>query len=175
MSPTSPVTGIGGVDWFIRLNDIATGQQEFPLFDDWFKVGLGELWPNSPGGGYYFDPAGPGSFDPSGPAYPIYDNIPGTGDGCRLHRDSGPVVQFWTSLGFDPSNNPAPGDFSENLATLASALSPEQMADNGTALAGAFDPSQLAADWAWLANAFDPLSWRSTGRPWEPPSIPHRW
>jgi hypothetical protein len=50
VSPTSPVTGISGVDWFIRLNDIVTERQEFPLFDNWFKVGLDQLWPSSPGG-----------------------------------------------------------------------------------------------------------------------------
>ncbi len=82
VSPTSPVTGIAGVDWLIHLNDILTGEREFPLFDNWFKVGLDELWPNSPGGGYGSTPTDPGSFDPSGPAYTIFPNIPGTvGDG----------------------------------------------------------------------------------------------
>ena len=56
VSPTSPVTGIAGVDWLIHLNDILTGEREFPLFDNWFKVGLDEFWPNSPGGGHWFDP-----------------------------------------------------------------------------------------------------------------------
>jgi hypothetical protein len=298
VSPTSPVTGIGFVDWFVHLNDILTGQREFPLFDNWFKVGLDQLWPNSPGGGYYFDPAASGSYDPSGPAYTIFPNIPGTvGEGnlnpwagetytlqpwvpvenwinglmedpdytdfqipgieeigrslqaltaasvmafnpftpgspfcpgeCTAVTDNnldyinlvraidqawpgnetigtwldaydngtanvpteeqiqrsieilqqgfwsfgnpspepgtGPDYtetaaqwyQFWTSLGFDPSNNPPPGDFSDSLAALANAFGPEQMADNWTALGNAFSPEQLADNWAALAGGFD--------------------
>jgi hypothetical protein len=338
VSPTSPVTGISGVDWFIRLNDIVTERQEFPLFDNWFKVGLDQLWPSSPGGGYYFDPAGPGSIDPSGPAYTIFPNIPGTvGDGnlypwagetyslqpwvpfenwihglmedpdyanvqipdledigralqaltaasvvafdpftpgspfcpgqctditgnnldyVNLVRaidqawpgnetigtwldayDNGVAnvptedqvqraidilqqgfwsfgnpspepgtgpdytetvaqwYQFWTSLGFDPSNNPAPSDFSGSLATLANAVSPEQMADNWAALANAFspeqladnwtvfagalDPAQVATDWAALADAFDPaqlaVDWASLVAAFDPASIATDW
>ncbi|WP_428341150.1 hypothetical protein [Mycobacterium sp.] len=297
VSPTSPVTGISGLDWFIRLNDIATGQQEFPLFDNWFKVGLNELWPNSPGGGYFFDPAGPGSFDPSGPAYTIFPNIPGTvGDGnlypwagetytlqpwvpfenwinglmedpdysnfqipsmeeagralqslaaasavftpftpgspfcpgeCTIITDNnldypdlvryidqawpgnetigawlgaydngmanvpteeqiarsieilqqgfwsfgnpspepgtGPDYtetvaqwyQFWTSLGFDPSNNPVTADFSTDLAALTNVLGPEQLTEDWAALAASFAPEQLADDWAGLLGSFD--------------------
>ena len=300
VSPTSPVTGIAGVDWFIHLNDIATGDQEFPLFDNWFKVGLDQLWSTSPGGGYYFDPVnGTGTFDPSGPAYTIFPNIPGTvGDGnlypwagetytlqpwvpvenwinglmedpdytdfqipgfeetgralqaltaaslmafnpftagspfcpgeCtdvssnnldyinlvravdqawpgnetigtwldaydngvanvpteeQIQRSidilqqgfwsfgnpspepgTGPDYtetaaqwyQVWTSLGFDPSNNLAPGDLSANVAALAGAFSPEQMADNWAALAGAFSPEQLADNWAGSGGCLRP-------------------
>jgi hypothetical protein len=337
MSPTSPVTGIGGVDWFIRLDDILSGRQEFPLFDNWFKVGLDQLWPNSAGGGYTFPIDGPGSYDPSGPAYPIYDNIPGTvGDGnlypwagetytlqpwvpfqnwieslmedpdyngfqipsldeagralqslaaasavftpftpgspfcpgeCEFVTDnnldypdliryvdqawpgnetigawldaydngmanvpteeqiarsieilqqgfwsfgnpvppegSGPDYsettaqwyQFWTSLGFDPSNNVAPGDFegqlaslanafgpeqlSENWANLADAFSPEQLADNWTALAEAFGPEQLAENWAALIGGFDPTQlagdWTSIAGAFDPAELAVDW
>ena len=74
---------------------------------------------------------------------------------------------FWTSLGFDPSNNPAPYDFS--------------------ALVGTFTPDQLNGDWTALVNVFDPAAhgnfffffffffFYTTGFPWEPLSIPHRW
>lgn len=79
VSPTSPITGIGGVDWTLWLSQLATGQQEFPLFDNWFKVSLDQLL-----AGYTFDPAADGSTDPSGPAYPIFDNIPGTGPGDAM-------------------------------------------------------------------------------------------
>lgn len=74
VSPTSPVTGLGGVDWFVHLNDIITGEQEFPLFDNWFKVSFAQVL-----AGYYSDPAADGSTDPSGPAFEIFPNIPGTG------------------------------------------------------------------------------------------------
>jgi hypothetical protein len=322
VSPTSPVTGISGVDWFIRLNDILTERQEFPLLDNWFKVGLDQLWPNSPGGGYYFDPAGPGLTDPSGPAYTIFPNIPGTvGDGnlnpwagetytlqpwvpvenwinglmedpdyanfqipdfedigrafqaltaasvvafdpftpgsplcpgeCtditsnnldyvnlvraieqawpgnetigtwldaydngvanvpteeQIQRSidilqqgfwsfgnpspepgTGPDYtetvaqwyQFWTSLGFDPGNNPAPSDFSDNLATLANAFNPEQMADNLAALTAAFSPEQLADTWAGLGSAFDPAQvatdWATLADAFDPAELAVDW
>ena len=322
VSPTSPVTGIAGVDWLIHLNDILTGEREFPLFDNWFKVGLDEFWPNSPGGGHWFDPNGPGSFDPSGPAYTIFPNIPGTvGDGnlypwaaetytlqpwvpfenwinglmqdpdysdfqipgfeetaralqaltaasvmafnpftagspfcpgqCtdvgsnnldyinmvraidqawpgnetigtwldaydngtanvptedQIQRaieilqqgywsfgnpspdpGTGPDYtdtaaqwyQFWTSLGFDPSNNPAAGDLPANFAALAGAFSPEQLADNWSALAGIFGPAQVATDWATLADLFDPaelaVDWASLVAAFDPASIATDW
>jgi hypothetical protein len=34
VSPTGPITGISGVDWFIWPSQILNGQQEFPLFDN---------------------------------------------------------------------------------------------------------------------------------------------
>jgi hypothetical protein len=74
VSPTSPVTGISGVDWYVHLGDILSGEQDFPLYDNWFKVSFDQVL-----AGYYFDPAADGSTDPSGPAYEIFDNIPGTG------------------------------------------------------------------------------------------------
>jgi len=79
VSPTSPITGISGVDWFIWLSQILNGQQEFPLFDNWFKVSFDQVL-----AGYYFDPAADGSTDPSGPAYTIFDNMPGTGLGDAM-------------------------------------------------------------------------------------------
>jgi hypothetical protein len=293
VSPTSPVTGIGGVDWFVHLNDILTGEQEFPLFDNWFKVSFDQLL-----AGYYFDPAADGSTDPSGPAFEIFPNIPGTGvddampwsgltytlqpwvpvenwinglmedpdysnfdfptfeefgralqaltaasvvafdpftpgspfcpgqctDITNANADyvnlvqainnawpgnetieswlnaydngaanvptedqiqraieilqqgfwdfenpsapagSGPdytettqwFYNFWTSLGLDPSNNPAPGELPTDLAALTNVFSPEQLTEDWAALATSFGPEQLTEDWAGLATSFSP-------------------
>lgn len=74
VSPTSPITGIGGLDWSLWLSKILAGQEAFPLTDNWFKVSFDQLL-----NGYYFDPSFDGSTDPSGPAYEIFPNIPGTG------------------------------------------------------------------------------------------------
>jgi hypothetical protein len=295
VSPTSPITGISGVDWFIWLSQILNGQQEFPLFDNWFKVSFDQVL-----AGYYFDPAADGSTDPSGPAYTIFDNMPGTGlgdampwsgmtytlqpwvpienwinglmadpnysnfeipeieeigralqaltaasvvafdpftagspfcpgqcaditnanadyinlvqainnawpgnetietwlnaydngvanvptedqiqraievlqqgfwdfDNPSAPAGSGPdytetaqwFYNFWTSLGFDPSNNPATSDFSGDLASLANAFSPEQLAESWAALGTAFGPEQLTESWSALSSAFDPGS-----------------
>jgi hypothetical protein len=80
VSPTSPITGIGGVDWFLHLDDILDGKQPFPLLENWFQTPLDQLWPS--GGGFTWEPGAEGSYDPSGPAYTIFPNIPGTiGDG----------------------------------------------------------------------------------------------
>jgi hypothetical protein len=311
VSPTSPITGIGGVDWILWLSQMLTGQQEFPLWDNWFKVSLDQVL-----AGYTFDPAADGSTDPSGPAYTIFDNIPGTGPGdampwsgltytlqpwvpienwindlqapvgedyfdgfeipsfeeigralqaltaasvmafdpftpgspfcpgeCTIVTDanadyinlvqainqawpgnetieawlnaydngvanvptedqiqraievlqqgfwdfdnpsppagSGPdftetaqwFYNFWTSLGFDPTNNPAPYDFS----ALLSAFAPEQLNGDWTSLMNAFDPAQLAVDWPSLMNTFDPAQlaadWGSLGAAFDPSSM----
>ena len=295
VSPTSPVTGISGVDWFVHLGDILSGERDFPLYDNWFKVPFDQVL-----AGYYFDPAADGSIDPSGPAYQIFDNIPGTGlddampwsgltytlqpwvpfenwindlmadpdysnfeipgieeigravqavtaasvvafdpftagspfcpgqctditnanadyinlvqainnawpgnetietwlnaydngvanvptedqiqraievlqqgfwdfDNPSAPAGSGPdytetaqwFYNVWTSLGLDPSNNPAPSDFSGDLAALANAFSPEQVTESWAALADAFGPEQLTESWSALFGAFDPGS-----------------
>lgn len=292
VSPTSPVTGISGVDWYVHLGNILSGQQDFPLYDNWFKVSFDQVL-----AGYYFDPATDGSTDPSGPAYEIFDNIPGTGldnampwsgltytlqpwapfenwindlmadpdysnfeipsmeeigraaqaltaasviafdpftpgsplcpgectDITNANADyinlvqainnawpgnetietwlnaydngvanvptedqiqraieilqqgfwdfdnpsppagSGPdytetaqwFYNLWTSLGFDPSNNPAPSDFSGDLAALANAFSPEQLTESWSALFGAFDPGSFDLS---ALGGFDPAA-----------------
>ena len=280
VSPTSPVTGISGLDWYVHLGNILSGEQDFPLYDNWFKVSFDQVL-----AGYYFDPAADGSTDPSGPAYEIFDNIPGTGldnampwsgltytlqpwvpfenwvndlmaepdysnfeipsieeigravqaltaasvmafnpftpgspfcpgectditnanadyinlvqainsawpgnetietwlnaydngvanvptedqiqraieilqqgfwdfDNPSSPAGSGPdytetaqwFYNFWTSLGFDPSNNPAPSDFSGDLAALANAFGPEQLTESWSVSFGAFDPGSF--------------------------------
>ena len=66
-----------------------------------------------------------------------FDNPnPPAGSGPDFSATSEWFYNFWTSLGFDSSNNHAPYDFS--------------------ALAGAFTPEQLNGDWTALVNAFDP-------------------
>jgi hypothetical protein len=300
VTPTSPVTGVGGVDWFIRLDDILSGRQEFPLFDNWFKVGLDQLWPSS--GGYEFPDSAVTA--PSGPVYEIFPNLPGTsvdpvtgenlypwagetytlqpwvpiqnwieglmedpdytGSGfefpafdeigrtfqsflassamftpftpgspfcpgeCEFITDNNldypdliryidqawpgnetigtwldafdngvanvptdeqiarsieilqqgfwsfgnPVppagtgpdytettaqwYQFWTSLGFDPTNNPAASDVEGQFASLLAAFSPEQLTENFENLSTAFTPEAITANLQTLADAFSP-------------------
>jgi hypothetical protein len=70
LEPSSPITGLQGVDFYIWLNQILTGQEKFSLFDNWFDPKYG------PDGTYYFNPAADGSTDPSsavstGQVYPF--------------------------------------------------------------------------------------------------------
>ena len=73
--PTSPITGITSIDSLIWDANILTGQQQFPLINNWFQVSPQELL-----NGYYFNPAFNGSTDPSGPAVPGF-GFDGTGAG----------------------------------------------------------------------------------------------
>lgn len=57
--PASPVTGISGVDFYEWLGAVASGQEKFGLFDNWFDPKYG------PDGTYTFDPSNPGSVDPT--------------------------------------------------------------------------------------------------------------
>lgn len=56
--PASPVTGISGVDFFAWLGAVASGQEKFGLFNNWFD-------PQYTNGQYYFNPENPGSVDPT--------------------------------------------------------------------------------------------------------------
>ncbi|HEU0191752.1 MAG TPA: hypothetical protein VFR17_10875 [Mycobacterium sp.] len=79
--PESPVTGITNVDFFLWLSKVMSGQEKFPLFDSWFKVGFDQL-----AKGFYFNPQLDAMTDPSGIAYstpadglfPNLQTIPGT-------------------------------------------------------------------------------------------------
>jgi hypothetical protein len=73
MVPTSPITGITPIDQPIWTLQELTGQQQFPLIDNWFQVPISDLQ-----NGFTFDPSAPGSVDPSGPAVPGF-GIDGTG------------------------------------------------------------------------------------------------
>ena len=312
VSPTSPVTGIGGIDYFIRLNDILTGKQEFPLFDNWFKVGFDDILPSESGGPSDFVFPDTGTTAPSGEVFTIFPNLPVTtidpvtgeyvypwaGDNYTLQPwvpfqnwieglmedpdytgsgfefpsfeeigrtfqsflastamftpftpgspfcpgdcsfivdnkldypdlvryvdqawDGNETIQtwldaydggvanvptdeqiqnsiailqqgfwsfdnplpedpdfnppdglqgpdytqtiadfreFWESLGFDPSNNPAPGDFEGQLAPLLAAFSPEQLTENFENLAYAFSAEGLTESYQNLIEAFSP-------------------
>jgi hypothetical protein len=76
--PTSPITGITGIDSSIWDSEILTGQQQFPLIDNWFTVPLSELL-----NGYTFSSSLNGSTDPSGPAVPGF-GFDGTGAGNAM-------------------------------------------------------------------------------------------
>ena len=104
---------------------------------------------------------------------------PEPGTGPDYTETAAQWYQFWTSLGFDPSNNPASGDFSANLAELANAVSPEQMADNWASLAGAFSPEQVADNWTALADAFHPAEiatdWAALADAFDPAELAADW
>src|SRR3984957_12896833 len=72
--PTSPITGITSIDSFIWDSEILSGQQQFPLIDNWFQVPISDLL-----NGYTFSPTAPGSVDPSGPAVGFGPFLPTTG------------------------------------------------------------------------------------------------
>lgn len=105
--PTSPITGITSLDSFIWDSQILTGQQQFPLIDNWFQVPLSSLL-----NGYTFDPNAPGSVDPSGPAVSGFgfdptgagNAVPWSGDTYTL-QPWVPVENFINSLMATPDAN----------------------------------------------------------------------
>jgi hypothetical protein len=63
MVPPEVITGSSSIDRTIGFLEAATGQQQFGLFDNWFRVPLSDLT-----NGYQFSPANdPGVIAPSGP------------------------------------------------------------------------------------------------------------
>jgi hypothetical protein len=84
-----------------------------------------------------------------------FDNPnPPSGSGPDFTATSEWFYNFWTSLGFDPGDNPAPYDFS----ALVAAFTPDQLNGDWTALVNVFDPAQLTADSVSLGAALDPTS-----------------
>jgi hypothetical protein len=73
MVPTSPITGITSIDQSIWTLQELTGNQQFPLVDNWFQVPASDLQ-----NGFTFDPSAPGSVDPSGPVVSGF-GLEGTG------------------------------------------------------------------------------------------------
>jgi hypothetical protein len=99
--PTSPITGLTNVDNAIWTEQILTGQQAFPLVDNWLQVPLSKLL-----SGYTFDPSAPGSVDTSGAVYPLFgilgttgpeNSVPWSGDTYTLEPWV-PVQNFLNSL-----------------------------------------------------------------------------
>jgi hypothetical protein len=141
--PASPVTGMSGVDFFVWLNQVLTGQEKFPLFDNWFDAQYG------PNGTYFFDPAADGSTDPSG-SVSSFDGwsstsgllggqgIPGTGPGDAMPWSGDtytfqpwvPFENFFNSLMETPSTSglggtgidPIYGDPTEIMQTFQAFL-----------------------------------------------------
>jgi hypothetical protein len=60
ITPPEVITGSSSIDRLLGFVETGTGQQEFGLFDNWFRVPISDLI-----NGYKFD--GPGVVDPSGP------------------------------------------------------------------------------------------------------------
>jgi hypothetical protein len=122
--PSSPITGLQGVDFYLWVSQILSGQEKQPLFDSWFDAQYG------PGGTYYFNPAADGSTDPSssvasGEAFPFQgwssptdpllggEGIPGTGAGDAMPWSGDtytfepwvPFENFFNSLMETPSTS----------------------------------------------------------------------
>jgi hypothetical protein len=105
--PTSPITGITSIDTLVWLEQELTGQQQFPLINNWFQVPISDLQ-----NGFTFDPSAPGSVDPSGPVVPGFglegtgvDNaMPWSGDTFTL-QPWVPVENFINSLMATPDLN----------------------------------------------------------------------
>ncbi|MGB6209871.1 hypothetical protein [Mycobacterium sp.] len=57
--PSSPITGLQGVDFYAWLGQILTGQEKMGLFDNWFNAQY------TPNGEFYFNPNADGSVDPT--------------------------------------------------------------------------------------------------------------
>jgi hypothetical protein len=94
LEPSSPITGLQGVDFYAWLGQILSGQEKFPLFNNW----LDAQYTN---GQFYFNPSADGSTDPtnsvasglvhpfqgwSSPTDPLLggQGIPGTGPGDAM-------------------------------------------------------------------------------------------
>ena len=132
-APTSPITGISGVDALLWPLVILTGLVKFPIIDSWLKVPLRQLV-----SGYTFGPDYPGYADPSGPAYPGF-GFPGTtvdpetGENLMPFANttfnldlSKPFRNYFNHLIADPSTNPIrlPNlvDFGRSLQALLAGL-----------------------------------------------------
>jgi hypothetical protein len=110
--PTSPITGIRGIDSALWSLAILTGMVKFPLFDNLLKVPLSELI-----NGYTFGPGTPDYADPDGPVYPGL-GFPGTtvgpnGENLMPWANTTfkldlfkPFANYFDHLMADPSTNP---------------------------------------------------------------------
>ncbi len=108
--PTSPITGFTGLDSNLWWAEILTGQEKFPLMNQWFQVPFNQLLT-----GYTFDQNYPGYVDPSGSANSLW-NLLGTNsvdgqnlmpwDGSTYTLDlSGPFTNFFNSLTATPATD----------------------------------------------------------------------
>jgi hypothetical protein len=79
--PTSPITGLAGIDQGLWWSQILTGQEQFPLINNWFQVPLSDLV-----NGYTFGTNYPGYVDPSGTVYSLF-GLSGTGPGDTMPWD----------------------------------------------------------------------------------------
>jgi hypothetical protein len=100
--PTAPITGFASIDQTIWNALIWTGQQQYPMINDWFKVPLSDLQD-----GYTFGPAvdpsagvGPNGQVPTDDVYQIPGTHPATAadfpnglpDGATVDPDTGYVL-----------------------------------------------------------------------------------
>jgi hypothetical protein len=140
MIPPEVITGSTNIDRFIGFLETISGQTQFGLYDNWFKVPLSDLF-----SGYTFNSANdPGAVNPSGVAYPGFGFpdgsgnpfLGGTGAGGAMPWDGTtytlnplqPFVNFYDSLLQTPSTSgfagtgieiPTLTDFTQALQNLA--------------------------------------------------------
>lgn len=155
LEPSSPITGLQGVDFYAWLNQILSGQEKFGLFDNWFNA-------HYVNGQFFFDPAADGSTDPtnsvaSGLVHPFDgwssstgllggEGIPGTVGPGNLMPWAGetytfqpwvPFENFFNSLMADPSTtglggtgiDPIYGDPTEIAQTMQAFMAGLMMFD----------------------------------------------
>jgi hypothetical protein len=132
--PTPPITGITSIDSLIWDSDIISGQQQFPLIDNWFQVPPQDLL-----NGYYFNPDFNGSTDPSGSVVSGF-GFDGTGPGDAVPW-SGDTYTFEPWVPFENFLNSleATPDYSNfDIPTATEALQAIQAAFAGSLVD--FDP-----------------------------------
>ncbi len=105
LAPTPPITGDTGIDHALWIAAILSGQQQYPLLDNWFQVPLSELESGTynfgnvvdPSAGVGLDGSVPGNFGFAG-TVPLID--PSTGL-QELNANGNPVnLMPWSNLNF---------------------------------------------------------------------------
>ena len=112
--PTSPITGMTGIDSLLWIGAMLTGTLHLPLTDNWFDEDALQQVLTS---GYTFGPNYEGYADPSGPVNPMYGtagtHLGPNGENLMEWSDttfkldlSRPFVSYLDHLMADPAGNP---------------------------------------------------------------------
>ena len=111
--PTSPITGVAGLDALLWYAAIGTAQLQLPIFSTWLTP---DRLLDMVFGGYEFDAESPGIINPDGKVYDLL-GIPGTvdvdgqpampwyGDNFQLDPIK-PFFNYFNHLMADPADNP---------------------------------------------------------------------
>jgi hypothetical protein len=111
--PTSPITGVAGLDALLWYAAIGTAQLQLPIFSTWLTP---DRLLDMVFGGYEFDAESPGIISPDGKVYDLL-GIPGTVDvdgqqampwyGDKFQLDPiRPFFNYFNHLMADPADNP---------------------------------------------------------------------